>query len=100
MTHRMLMPTLNQCPHCRTNLIGGLIADTVGEEAAKHYAGTHWRKEIGVEIPEVYDGTLYYRCPDCGGAWHRWAPGSGLHEKAIPYMNAPVQEENNVPLPR
>jgi hypothetical protein len=40
-----------------------------------------------VEIRGVYDGGLFYQCPDCGGRWHRWEPGSYQYAQAVPYVN-------------
>lgn len=98
----MMMLKLDNCPHCGFNLVGDLIADMLGEKVAiECYGGAdqHWRKEVGVEVSGVYDGTLYYQCPECDGTWQRWAPGSGLHEKAAPYMRRGrivVEINNNV----
>lgn len=52
---------------------------------------THWRREIGHEIQGVYDGILFYTCPDCGWAWNRWVQSTDrLHQIAALYV-----EENN-----
>lgn len=59
------MNELENCPHCKVSLIGELIPDDIKE----HYAGTYWRREIGIEISELYDGVWYYECPDCKGQW-------------------------------
>ena len=45
------------CPYCGADLQGG---------------PTMSQRTIGVEIPSVYDGILYWRCPDCRGAWPRF----------------------------
>lgn len=55
----------DNCPHCGVSLIGDPIPDDIKE----HYAGTHWRREIGIEDPEKYDGTWEWLCPDCDGRW-------------------------------
>lgn len=39
---------------------------------------THFRREMGHEVPGVYDGILYWSCPDCGFAWPRWTDGGRL----------------------
>ena len=39
-----------------------------------------------VEVPRVYDGGLYYQCPDCGGRWHRWPEDHRLRAVAAPYV--------------
>lgn len=39
-------------------------------------------RQILVEISGVYDGGLFYCCPDCGDYFHRWPEGHSLHEVA------------------
>lgn len=56
---------MDNCPKCNVSLIGDPIPDDIKE----HYSATHWRREIGVEIPELYDGVWYWKCPDCGHGW-------------------------------
>lgn len=65
------MPELKACPHCNADLHNG--------------------RAIGVEIRGVYDGVLFWRCPDCGGSWHRWSPVNSLrlYERAVRYVRAP-----------
>lgn len=53
------------CPHCNASLIG----DKIPEDLVQHYQGTHWRREIGIEYPEKYDGIWEWQCPDCEGRW-------------------------------
>lgn len=68
-----------ECPHCGADLKG----DPIPEEYRHFYGNaTHFRREIGVEVRGVYDGVLYWRCPDCGGSWHRWPEGSHLRQRA------------------
>lgn len=43
----------------------------------------------GVEVPGVYDGTLFWRCPSCCGDFHRWPEGHELRRIAEKYMNQP-----------
>jgi hypothetical protein len=52
------------CPHCKASLLGALIPPEQG-----HPKGAHWKREIGVEDPEIYDGIYYWQCPDCKGTW-------------------------------
>lgn len=59
--HEADQPT--NCPHCNVSLLGGKIP----KNQKKHYSGSYWKREIGVEIPEEYDGIWYYYCPDCKG---------------------------------
>lgn len=73
------------CPHCKADLRGEEIPV---ENREKYYGGaTHFLRVIGVEIRGVYDGTLFWRCPDCGGAWHRWPKGSQMHSRAKPFVS-------------
>lgn len=55
----------DNCPHCGTSLIGDPIPDNIRQ----YYHGTHWRREIGMEYPEKYDGIWEWKCPDCSGVW-------------------------------
>lgn len=59
------------CPHCEATL----------------QAGDGYYKTLGVVVPGVYDGALYWQCPFCEGTWHRWAPGTRLWTKARWYIN-------------
>ena len=56
------------CPHCKTSLLG----DAIPDKDLHHYNGTHWKREIGVEMRGFYDGIAYWRCPDCDGKWGPW----------------------------
>lgn len=94
------------CPHCESDLKGDPIPDKHFEHGDDHDEQVErwghcfcfsygWRepkdrffgREILVEIPQVYDGGLFFMCPDCRGRWHRWPEGSPLHEDAVPYVN-------------
>ncbi len=46
-----------------------------------------YRREIGVQVSGVYDGVLYWMCPDCGHTWHRFAEGTALYNRAEKAMN-------------
>jgi len=48
--------------------------------------GQIYSRGIGVEIPGVYDGVLFWLCPDCDGTWHRWPVGDWLYAKAAAVM--------------
>lgn len=52
---------MNYCPECNASWIGEEIPDGIKE----YYYGTHWRREIHIEVPEIYDGTCAVKCPDC-----------------------------------
>lgn len=55
----------SNCPHCNISLLGEPIPKEYGEA----YSGTHWKREIGIEYPEKYDGIWHFKCPDCGGTF-------------------------------
>jgi hypothetical protein len=61
-----LQPTsIDNCPKCNANFIGGPIP----EDQQEFYGGaTNWRREIGIDggYMGLYDGTVAYKCPDCG----------------------------------
>ena len=94
---------LEQCPSCHTSLIGEPIAPEHLEHKPNHdeqvaeygrcfcrpYGdSTHFRREMGFEISEVYDGVLYWGCPDCGLAWPRDFGNWESHNKlSIHYAN-------------
>jgi hypothetical protein len=44
-------------------------------------------RTIGVQVRGLYDGVLYWQCPDCGGRWHLWPEGDRLWSRAEPYVN-------------
>lgn len=44
-------------------------------------------RKIGVEIRGVYDGVLFWQCPDCGGRWHRFPATHPLYERAARYID-------------
>lgn len=45
---------------------------------------------IGVNIPGVYDGVLFWACMNCSHAWHRWPVNHYLHNRAAPYVRRTV----------
>lgn len=55
----------HNCPHCKVSLLG----DVIPLELREHRSGNYWKREIGVEDPDRYDGVYYWQCPDCGGTW-------------------------------
>lgn len=60
------------CPHC-----DAALAYYVDEQ--------RYSRVLGVEVRGVYDGVLYFACPDCHTAWHRWPPGHPIRERAERY---------------
>lgn len=64
------------CPLCKIDLRGPQIPDS----------DDYYSRIIIVEIPEIYDGGLFYQCPECGARWHRWPEGHRLRRRAEPYV--------------
>lgn len=56
----------DNCPHCNASLIGDLIPEDMRQYCDPPY---RWRREIGIEYPEKYDGVWEWQCPDCKGIW-------------------------------
>lgn len=63
-----------RCPKCEVGL------------TYVHTDGRIYSRAIMVEIPDVYDGGLFWQCPDCGGRWHRWPEGTWQRRKAQEYV--------------
>ncbi len=98
------------CPHCGVSLQG----EPIPEKSLTHKDGcdgfsheswsrpgdrchcliygkvTHFGRKIGIEVRGVYDGVLYYQCPDCAGKWHRWEDAE-MRRRAQPYINGTNQ---------
>jgi rubredoxin len=71
------------CPHCGVSLDGELIPGEYYVTVGKPDAPQRFIREIGVEVRGVYDGILYWQCPDCGGNWPRFAEGHPRHAIAL-----------------
>jgi len=65
---------LANCPGCSRPL-------------AYEYEGRKYRREFGVEIRGVYDGVLYWVCPNCRARWHRFPEGDPIRDRAEPYVS-------------
>jgi hypothetical protein len=65
-------PEYDNCPHCNADLLGEVIPEHIQP------GGHHYRRSLGIEIRGVYDGVLFFACPDCHGTWHRWKPEHSL----------------------
>jgi hypothetical protein len=72
------------CPHCGADLRG----DPIPEEHRERYPSgeTHYSRTIGVEIRGVYDGVLFWLCPDCNFKWHRFDKRSPYRARAEKYV--------------
>lgn len=86
------MNEYSDCPHCGESMQGEPIPQ---EYIDKGWYGdsTHYGRAIMHEIRGVYDGGLFFSCPDCGGRWHRWPEGHHLRERAEQYVNPPAVAE-------
>lgn len=83
------------CPHCKASMQGEPIPSEYLEhkpdcETRKALSilgrcyclpygegTTHFSRVIGHEVRGVYDGVLFWSCPDCGKAWPRFTDGRG-----------------------
>lgn len=76
------MTTLDACPHCGASLQG----DPIPSDQVDFFGAAHFRREIGVTVLGVYEGALYWTCPDCLWAWNRWPEDTPQHHLAAPYI--------------
>lgn len=59
------------CPKCGVSWDAGPIP----EKSHQYYSPPYrYSRVIGVERPEIYDGTLYHECPDCRAQFPRFKP--------------------------
>lgn len=77
------------CPHCAAGLLGDPIPQKYIDEGW-YGTKTHYDRTIGVEVRGVYDGVLYWACPDCGGTWHRWPEDHHLRARAEKHMPSEI----------
>ena len=68
------MGKMRMCPNpeCQTDQQAGEIP----RENRHLYGASHFMRSVGFY---AFDLTLFYFCPDCNGAWHRFAPEDGLY---------------------
>lgn len=58
------------CPDCGKSWKGAVIP----KESREFYGtATHFGLLLGVEVEDVYDGVLLWRCPFCKHTWHRFS---------------------------
>lgn len=77
------------CPHCNADLQGSPIPEEYLRDGSYGPWGGEPRfysRLISVEVPGVYDGGLFYQCPDCNGRFHRWPEGHPLRSRAYVYV--------------
>lgn len=57
------------CPVCGESFVG----QEIPKEYLHYYGGkTHYSRMIGVEIPNLYDGIILWKCRDCGNYFRRF----------------------------
>lgn len=82
----MEKPLEEQCPVCFHSLRGGQIP---GSDPPEYYS-----RIVGIELPDVYDGVLFWECPFCDARFHRFRSGTDLWRMAEPYVRKlPSAEE-------
>lgn len=69
------------CPHCGVSLIAEPLPP-VADPNGTQLPGSVNEKVMGIEIPEVFDGVLYWMCLSCRGAWHYWTTEWGRRYEA------------------
>lgn len=60
----------------------GRLPDDFEERLPRYYSHTMAVEVLGAG----YDGVLFYKCPFCGYAWHRWRDRH-MRAKAQPYID-------------
>lgn len=80
--------TTDACPHCSADLRSEPIPQKYIDEGFYAPDATHYSRKLGVEVPGLYDGILFWRCPDCRGSWHRWTDPV-MRARAAPYIVTP-----------
>jgi ribosomal protein S27AE len=84
------------CPECGTNFQG----EEIPEANRKFYGdGTHYSRLYGIEVRGVYDGVLYWQCPECGHAFPRGFEDRRMILLARAYADK-RNEESPVPFER
>lgn len=60
----------------------------------------NFRRECAVEVRGLYDGALFYECPDCGGTWPRWTPEEEprLYRASLKYVHGSRVADAPTPL--
>lgn len=96
------MTAYDRCPFCDASMQGAPIPAEHREHKPDHdeqverYGRcyclpwgdeTHFSRVIGHEVSAVYDGILYWSCPDCDRAWPRWVDGGRLTDEAAEHVH-------------
>lgn len=70
---------MEECPYCFIDLRGSQLP---GTDPPQYYS-----KLMGIEVPGLYDGILYYECPSCQGKMHRFRKGTRERKLAEVYVD-------------
>lgn len=104
MTSSPIKERQNHCFSCGFDL--SYSVDTETFDDAGNSTGTERREYshlLGIEISAIYDGILYWQCPNCNHRTNRWPEGHFLHDRAEHWiaqanlrekLDAPLHEEN------
>ena len=75
LAHQRFKPidTLGKCPKCGVSWDGELIPEDIRHHYPPPY---HWSRVIGIEDTMIYDGIMWWKCPDCKEIFKRfpWSP--------------------------
>lgn len=83
------------CPHCGSDQRDGQIpqeAVDLGYYGPPTTEPQYYFRTIGMEIRGVYDGILFWICPDCTGTWNRWPADHFLHAVVEEWMKKMAEE--------
>lgn len=70
-------PPVERCGWCSADLRGEPLGWAPGRFASR---------AVPVAVLGVYDGALYWECPECCWRWHRWPEGDWRHGRAVPFV--------------
>lgn len=73
------MPIAESCAACGHSFRGDPIPEA---ERSEWWGLTHYPTCLGVEVPTVHHGALYWECPRCFHTWHYWHPTHRLYAAA------------------
>lgn len=70
----------------------------IPDKYREHYSAPYkWSKLLAVEVQDIYDGVLMYKCPGCSAIWSRfgnrliWEGGKYSNEQWGTIVNKAIQ---------
>lgn len=76
-----ILETFKQQREEKNSWCKDLTDEQLMEVIARHYAPPYyWSRKIGLTFRHIYDGTLFWQCPDCKATWEAHTG----REKAVP----------------